>query len=320
MILVAVLRATLNWPSEKGENAILIAVLFLSLAPILLTLLDVIMERGAVIEYAGVKVDFSENRAMGTTGITVAANIGVRGQAVTDSSTTQILDALKQATATNVAIIDLEAGEAWWETRLLVLLAGAVRLGKPDKIVFAGIDEGKEQSFQGWSYARDLLPPLVTAHPQYGRSLQVARAVAHQWELVEPVNPAGAAPGIPAIPGWLAGSPATRYQWMAFDTTTGLRNELLEEQVLQSDLGEKVETLGGSRRISLVRLEELFRSILKRGYVDRSWVSKRQLEALLDGDAPLLAVTQDGKYATLVPRLALLNELVKPLVKGNQNK
>jgi hypothetical protein len=319
MLLVAILRATVNWPSEKAESATLIAVLLLSLLPILLALLDVFMERGAVIEYAGVKVDFSQTRAMGTTGITVAANIGVRGRAVTDSSTPQILDAIKQAASADIAIIDLEAGEAWWETRLLVLLAGAVRLGKPSKIVFVGKDEGREQSFQGWSYAQELFPLLVASAPQYLRSLQTARAIARQWELVEPVSVTGAASVAPVIPAWLTGV-AARYQWMAFDPTTGLRNELLEEQLLQSDLGEKIEQLEGSRRISLVRLEELFRPILKRGYIDRSWESKRQLDTLFMGEEPFLAVIQDGKYATLVPRLALLNQLVKPLVSGRQDK
>ena len=278
----------MNWPSDRSENAVLIAVLILSLAPILLALLDVIIERGAVVEYAGVKVDFSGSRPLGTAGVPVAANIGVRGEPVTDSGTAQILAALKSATATNVVIIDLEAGDAWWETRLLVLLAGAVRLGKPDKIVFVGTDEGKQQSFQGWSSARDLLPLLTTAHPQYLRSLQTARAIARQWELVEIPAPGSG----PATPAWPLGTQAMSYQWMAFDATTGLRNELLEEQVLQNELGQKVEKTEGSRRITLVRLEDLFRPILIKVCIDRGWEQNRQTDALLEGEAPFLAITR----------------------------
>ena len=59
--------------------------------------------------------------------------------------------------------------KAWRETRLLVLLAGAVR---HKKIVFVGKDANMDRRFQGWSYADDLLPQLVTAHPQYARSLE----------------------------------------------------------------------------------------------------------------------------------------------------
>jgi len=64
------------------------------------------------------------------------------------------------------------------ETRLLVLLAGAVRHKKPDKIVFVGKEANMDRRFQGWSYVDDLLPQLVTAHPQYARSLESAWAAA----------------------------------------------------------------------------------------------------------------------------------------------
>jgi hypothetical protein len=48
------------------------------------------------------------------------------------------------------------------ETRLLVLLAGAVRHKKPDKIVFVK-EANMDRRFQDWSYADDLLPQLVAA-------------------------------------------------------------------------------------------------------------------------------------------------------------
>ena len=55
--------------------------------------------------------------------------------------------------ASEIAVIDLEDGQAWWETRLLVLLAGAVRLKKPDKIVFLGTDAEIVDCFQGLVHA-----------------------------------------------------------------------------------------------------------------------------------------------------------------------
>jgi hypothetical protein len=189
LLLLAIFRVFLNWPSAQSEKAVLLGVLLLSLLPIFLALLDVIIERGAVLEHGKIKVDFSRSRETGITGITVAANIGVRGRAVTDSSTSEILDALRQATASDVVIIDLEQGQAWWETRLLVLLAGAERLKRPQKIVFVGTDMRKDQRFQGWSYPDELLHCLVKADPQYQRSLQAARAAAQQWDLVEPIYP-----------------------------------------------------------------------------------------------------------------------------------
>ena len=58
LLIVVILRTTISWPSEKSETAVLVGVLLLSLLPILFSLIDVIIERGAVIEYGGVKIDF----------------------------------------------------------------------------------------------------------------------------------------------------------------------------------------------------------------------------------------------------------------------
>jgi len=197
LIIVAVSRVTLKWPSADSEAAVLIGVLLFSLLPILLALVDVIIERGGVFEYGGLKIDFSQVRQMGISGITVPVNIGVRGEPVNDSTTTKILDALKQATACDSVIIDLEEGQAWWETRLLVLLAGAVRLKKPQKVVFVGKDSGKDSAFQGWSHPYELLPHLLRTHPQYSLSYHSAMAAARRWELVKPTGDAATPPQLP---------------------------------------------------------------------------------------------------------------------------
>jgi hypothetical protein len=89
--------------------------------------------------------------------------------------------------------------KAWWETRLLVLLAGAVR---HRKIEFVGKDANMDRRFQGWSYVDDLLPQLVTAHPQYARTLESAWAAARHWELVEPQDapdPAAVMAPVPVV-------------------------------------------------------------------------------------------------------------------------
>jgi hypothetical protein len=297
---------------------VLIGVLLISLLPILLALVDVIIERGAVIEYLGVKIDFSNIPKTSDSGFTVPVNIGVRGQPVTDSSTTQILDALRQSTSSDVVIIDLEAGQAWWETRLLVLLAGAVRLKKPDKVVFVGIDSGIDRCFQGWSYPYELLPHLLKADPQYALSYHKARAAALQWALVEPIGVGSSQPPVgikPAQLPWMQSGLAIRYSWMAFDNTSGLPNELLAEQLLQSDLGENIEQKGQTKSISLVRLKDLFQPVLRTDSLDESWPAERQMSAFFDADAPYIAVTRNQQYTTLVSRLTVFNTMLRKFVE-----
>jgi len=67
---IAILRFYFAWPSDSAENAVLTGVLVLSLLLIVLPLLDIMIERGGVIEYGGVKIDFSQLRSMGIPSIT----------------------------------------------------------------------------------------------------------------------------------------------------------------------------------------------------------------------------------------------------------
>jgi len=319
LAILAALRATVNWPSETSETGVLIGIMVLSLLPLLLALLDVLIAQGAIIEYAGVKVNFARSKETAPIGITVAPNIGVPGVPVSDSSSAQILETLREATRTAVAVIDLERGQAWWETRLFVLLAGANRLRKPDKIVFVGTDATVERRFEGWAHPDDLLPLLAATDPRFEWCLYATRAAAWQWQLVEPlerpVTPAGVAAANPPVPPWMTGTLAKAYQWMAFDA--GLPNDLFAEQLLQSELGKRIETQEPPRSITLTRLEDLFRPVLNKEAVDLTWPAEKQLEAFLSSNAPYIAVTTDGRYSALVSRETLLNEAMKSLVRGS---
>jgi hypothetical protein len=326
LLAVAVLRALSNWPSSQSETGVLIGILLLSLLPLALALLDVLIDRGGSIKYGGVEIDFARSKAKGTAGIVIASNIGVPGQQVTDSTKSVILDALDQASANDVVVVDLEDGQAWWETRLLVLLAGAVRLGKPDKIVFLGKDANVDRQFRGWARASDLLPLLAAAHPQYARSLYSAWAAARQWELVEPMdaaNPADTAVPPPPVPAWIMPIPpatntstrlATANTSMAFDNATGMPDRLFAEKILLTDLHAKLEERApGPRRVTLVRLDDLFRPVLNKDHIDLGWPPKQQLDAFLNSQASFVATTQQGTYTALVPRAALTNEVLRSL-------
>lgn len=314
LIIFVVLRATIDWPGEKSEPTVLIGILLISLLPVLLALVDAIIERGGVIKAGGVEIAFPQVPQMETSGFTVPVNIGLSSQAVSDSGTTEILDALRRATTSEVVIIDLEEGQAWWETRLLVLLAGAVRHKKPEKIVFVGKDKGIDKYFQGWGYPGELLISLLRAHSQYPMSYHKAMAAALQWQMVEPTGD----PANPPQLAWMQAGLAGQHPWMAFDNTTGLPNPLLAEQLLASDLGTEVESEEQPKRISLVRLEELFRPVLHKESIDESWTAERQLSEFLNSDSDYSVITQNGKYLTMVSSMIVLNSIVRTLVEKKQ--
>ena len=177
--IVAILRATIDWPSDASTNIVLIGILFLSMLPILLSILDIIIGKGGSVGYKDFKIDFGKVERAGLRGFTIPANIGVPGNPVADSGTSNILQILKEATSNGIVIVDLEDGHAWWESRLLVLVAGAQRLGKPDKIVFIGNEEGKQGVFQGWAEPEDLTLQLLQGNEQYRRHFHDANSAAN---------------------------------------------------------------------------------------------------------------------------------------------
>lgn len=316
LIIIGVLRSTVDWPSDASTNTVLIGIVLLSLLPVLFAILDVIIGKGGSIGYKDFKIDFGKVQQSGLSGFTIPANIGVPGMAVTDSGTSNILETLRQATSTGIVIVDLEDGHAWWETRLLVLISGAERLRKPDKIVFVANEERRQRVFQGWAEPEDLLRQLLKEDEKYLRCFYNARAAAKQWELYGPLEliPPNNYYQMPLPPVWMQNRIATNHSWMAFSIQTGLPNELLAEQYLQNELGNEIEQRPeGSKHISIARLNEVFTPVLIRQSIDTTWTNEKQSNAFFTNDADFIAITGNGKYTALVSKLSLVNEALKSI-------
>lgn len=50
LLTLVILRVRLDWPSPESETAVLLGIVLLSLLPILLVLVDTMIERGGVVE------------------------------------------------------------------------------------------------------------------------------------------------------------------------------------------------------------------------------------------------------------------------------
>jgi hypothetical protein len=320
LLCTGALRTYTGWPAESSSNTVLIGIFILSLLPIVLAILNVVIERGGSIGYGDLKIDFSKIQQLSNSGFTVPANIGVRGQYVADSGTSNILEILRAATSSGVAVIDLEDGHAWWETRLLVLLAGADRLKKPDKIVFTATVETREQTYLGWARPADLLVQLLKEDPRYLKSFYAARAAAAQWALLGPLVliPPSNYYNIPPPPIWIQGPLALNHSWMAFSTTTGLPNELLSEQLLQHELGETIENTGGAKHISMVHLDEIFKPVLIKKQIDKNWNNEQQTNALFSAGESFIAITENAKYSAIVSTQSLYNEVLRGMMDNKK--
>ncbi len=106
------------------------------------------------------------------------------------------------------------------------------------------------------------------------------------------------------------------YSWMAFDSATGLPNELFAEQLLASDLGQQVESQEGPKNISNNRLKDLFGPVLYKGAIDTSWPSGCQSTEFFESIYEYLAITQKGQYLALTSKLSVLNTFVRSMVEN----
>ncbi len=156
---------------------VLLGIVLLSLIPILLVVLEGVASSGGTIEVGAVKIAMTA-AATSQRLVVVPRNAGQSGVPLSDSGSAQILDALENSRASDVVVVDLEDGHAWWETRLLILSAGAVRLGRPRAIVFTAIREGEPGRFVGWALPAQLRDTLIRAHPDYAKAFDAAMGLA----------------------------------------------------------------------------------------------------------------------------------------------
>jgi hypothetical protein len=312
VLIVAVVLSNrfLSWPPEASEGLVLTGALILSFVPLGLSIFDSVLERGGTLELAGIKLNIAQVAAPPFAAVRMPTNIsGIPGQPISDSDTSSILDSLRQASVSDVIIVDLGSGGEWWETRLLVLLAGAVRLRHPEIVVFVATDGGVARAFQGWARPDDLFPLLLAADPRYARSYWVATSAASQWALDPP-------PVVPALPPPVAFQGlAAMHDWMRYKPgTQDQRNEFSLEQALAADLGATVEMQATPAGMTIHRLLMLFRPVLRTLAIDETDPGEKQLKEFLASLEPYVATTHGREYHRLVSRVTGLNAIMRSII------
>jgi hypothetical protein len=308
----------LSWPAPASEGIVLTGALILSVVPLALSVLDVVLERGGTLELAGIKLNIAQVAVSSLAAVRMPTNIGgTPGQPITDSDTSSILDSLRQASSSDVIIIDLGSGGEWWETRLLVLLAGAVRLRHPEIVVFVATDGGVARAFQGWARPDDLFPLLIAADPRYARSYWTAIVAASQWALDPPpplAPPPTLPPDAPPVPFQGLANDHSWIRYLKGTATAAQRNDLAAEQALAFDLGTTLEMPTRPAGITIDRLTMLFHQVLRKFSIDETDPGDKQLEEFLGSTEPYVATTRGREYQRLVSRSTGLNAIVRSII------
>ncbi|MFJ9843575.1 hypothetical protein ACIRYZ_24580 [Kitasatospora sp. NPDC101155] len=175
----------------------LLGIAVLSLVPVILVILDGLASSGGSFEVASVKIALNA-ATTSQRPVVIPCNITDQpGLPVVDSGGSHILSTLRSSAGTIVVIVDLEDGHAWWETRLLVLCAGAQRLGRPSVIVFTAVQGGKAGHYLGWGSrtGSSTLPLPRVGRWRFGVIVVLALLVALvAWAGAEHLGPSGTRP------------------------------------------------------------------------------------------------------------------------------
>lgn len=312
LVFLGLLRGELDLPANSDGGMIWI-ILLISFLPVALLVFDAFGDRAATIEYMGIKLALSGAAAVeADQAVQVPTNIGVPAQPVTDSNTTAILEAIRVSVRSEVVVIDLAGGKAWWDTRLLVLLAGAERHRQTSAVVFLATAGGVQRRFQGWGKPGDLLSILLDADRRYRMCYLRAQAASAQWALVEPTGD----PNVPPPPQhWMTGRLASGHAWMVYEHGSVLPNPFAFEQFLANELGNEIELQGGSKWVNVPRLRDLFTPVLRVEGVEVSDAEDERIDRVLKASGRYVAQTHEGVFQDLVRKDDVLFSIVRDLVK-----
>lgn len=320
LLMVALLLALIGLrqanalPGDRISAWLLLGAVLLGLVPVFLSVLDLVVERGGTVEApGGVKISFAAVEVSARVDVsrtTISGNLGgTPGVSVADTGGGTILQTLKPVLGSDVAVLELGEGQEWWQTRLLLLTAGATRLGYPRVLVFTATVSGRTKQFVAWATPEELLRVhLSNASSQMQLAYQRAQALAGRWALGEPAvgNQATlpwAVPGstTPAI-AYLPGTPPP---------------QLVPEQFLLTELAALEPPSPqpmADLAVTVPLLRALFTAVLREDSVERDDPDERWLGAVLGGTDDYLAITERGAYVTLVSRPAAINAVLRSLI------
>lgn len=157
------LRQANALPDDRISAGLLLGAALLSLVPVFLSVLDRVAGSGGAVEGpGGVKISFAAVEVSARVDVSrtmISNNLGTvtPGMSVADGGGADILQTLQSVLGSDVAVVELGEGQDWWQTRLLLLTAGATRLGRPHVLVFTATVSGRNKQFIAWARPSELL-------------------------------------------------------------------------------------------------------------------------------------------------------------------
>lgn len=297
----AATRFYIGWPDGESIQFAALVAIGLSLLPSLFMLLDFAASRRAVLDIKGIKLDFS-GVDIGRPDVRresplIPDNIGISGPIVSDTSPMNIIHTLEEATNSEIVVVNIKAGDAWWVTRLLALSAGAERVNSPRVFVFLGRKDNRDHQFLGWAEPREILRSILRSKAEYKQRYDKSIRIAGQVIIY------GNNELLPQQPEpFQVHQDIFRYTNNPQFTGMGeaMREQVLMDQLASSYPGPSLEE--PPDWLTLGRLNYLFGHCLNTEVIDLNWPDDKQIEALLETTSSYIALVKAGAYESMVRR------------------
>ena len=331
-------------PGGQASWWILLGAVVIGLLPVILMVLGGV----TTVKAAGVEVTFAAvQRAVRaasevTVRTTLSDNLGAPPGVVLDTAGDTIIQALRAAVTNDVVVVSLGDGHEWWDTRLLLLISGATRLGHPRAIAFTATRADKPGQYLGWATPADLLRTQLSRSSQWREAYRLAQrntllavlagpegtppTLRLPWSAARRQPIRGGEPADVAALAETAPDGSSLLPWPSPDGDgppmpmggQGPDDPYLAERFLKEQLSILENPQDPRQReqleLTIARVEDLFAPVLQCNAVDIQDAEELWFDGILNGTASYVAVTSAGQLASLVPRDVAINAVLRSLI------
>ncbi len=177
IIAFAVLGEVAGWPSGEGgwPIALLAAAILAGMGPVSRLIDAAEASKATVTLPGGLRLEFAQAVVHAPAG-DLPTNLVAPEVEIADSARQELNRVAGLAADQEVVVVDLEAGRAWYRSRLFALGATATLLERPLALVVVGRRAGSTRQLGGWILPRDLLQAFIDNDARLAWHWQHARA------------------------------------------------------------------------------------------------------------------------------------------------
>ena len=318
MLVFAALSFAVAWPNAgDGWGLAVIVAGVAALLPLLSRTLTFLQKSRGSIQAFGVKIDFAGavQSSQAVVGSWSAGTVR-QGTFIAESGRGELERAAEEAGSHPELVIDLEAGNAWYRTRLFAVAAMGEVLGAPKYLVLVGQKGGRPLQVGGYIAATDFVRAVCQRDPRYARLLKHATDyLPHLREAAR--KPPGAEPPPPA--GF---DKYMNYTYPFREVGDALFMRILVEQLIHPDPGQlqpgEASPEDGPPWINLAEMEQELSPWLVHDTVDTSASPREQVSAILAARGEIAIAARDGTFEGLFQVDVTVRHVLRQLIERVQ--